>query len=157
MQPSPHHTPPRCRTAVPVVFLGSRSGWGQAGCPIPHGGGSEEPNYAPHISKLLKDAPRMPQGAAPGGQVPLLGDGIGQRELGFMVNIGLTPRKLPQVPTEGAQHPKVPPARSPRGYFGLPMLCWKRPLEQEAMEGKPADLQGFGRASGTRLSRKHPD
>lgn len=37
------------------------------------------------------------------------------------------PQSPPQVPTEGAQHPKVPPARSPPGYFGPPRVepGWK--------------------------------
>lgn len=44
-QPSSHRIPPWPITG----FLGSRGDWGQAGCPILHGGGCEEPNSAPHV------------------------------------------------------------------------------------------------------------
>lgn len=90
-QPSSHHIPPRCRIAATLGFLGSRSGWGQAECPLLHGGGCEEPKTTPNLPKYPKNALGMLQQASPGGQVPLQGDGIGQRELGFMENTALAP------------------------------------------------------------------
>lgn len=111
-QPSSHHIPPR------MYFWYF---W-DPGDSILQGGGCEEPNSAPKHPKITK---RCSGDAETSSTLVVRYHSwvmeLGKERLGFMDGIDLTPgnpHNPLQVPTEGAQHPKVPPALSPGGYFG---------------------------------------